>query len=130
MYYYYKCRWLFLTVPWVGLQSVIVVFPDHTHLIFKPDNIPYCTPNWLPAWSSVEVSQMQKDDLLIHFIMGNKMKNQKLNLNEIQQANSVIRALWFQWDSLGLRNGSLYHQWKDNKGGTIYQIVFPEDRPC
>ena len=26
--------WLFLTVPWVGLQFVIVVFPDHTHLLF------------------------------------------------------------------------------------------------
>ena len=24
--------WLFLAVPWVGLQYVIVVFPDHTHL--------------------------------------------------------------------------------------------------
>ena len=23
--------WLFLTVPWVYLQFVIVVFPDHTH---------------------------------------------------------------------------------------------------
>ena len=27
--------WLFLTVPWVGLQYVIVVFPDHTHLHFR-----------------------------------------------------------------------------------------------
>ena len=26
--------WLFLTVPWVGLYCVIVVFPDHTHLLF------------------------------------------------------------------------------------------------
>ena len=26
--------WLFLTVPCVGLQSVIVVFSDHTHLLF------------------------------------------------------------------------------------------------
>ena len=26
--------WLFLTVPWVGLQCVIVVFPDYTHLLF------------------------------------------------------------------------------------------------
>ena len=25
---------LFLTVLWVGLQSVIVVFPEHTHLLF------------------------------------------------------------------------------------------------
>ena len=26
--------WLFIMVPWVGLQCVIVVFPDHTHLLF------------------------------------------------------------------------------------------------
>ena len=26
--------WLFLTVPWVGLHCVIVVFPDHTHLLY------------------------------------------------------------------------------------------------
>ena len=26
--------WLFLTMPWVSLQCVIVVFPDHTHLLF------------------------------------------------------------------------------------------------
>ena len=25
---------LFLAVPWVSLQFVIVVFPDHTHLLF------------------------------------------------------------------------------------------------
>ena len=25
---------LFLTVPWVCLQFVIVAFPDHTHLLF------------------------------------------------------------------------------------------------
>ena len=37
---FYRCivtinvQWLFLTVPWVGLQYVIVVFPDHTHLLF------------------------------------------------------------------------------------------------
>ena len=26
--------WIFPTVPWVGLQGVIVVFPDHAHLLF------------------------------------------------------------------------------------------------
>ena len=25
--------WLFLTVPWICLHFVIVVFPDHTHLV-------------------------------------------------------------------------------------------------
>ena len=27
--------WLFLAVPWDCLQFVIVVFPDHTHLLFS-----------------------------------------------------------------------------------------------
>ena len=27
--------WLFRTVPWVGLQCVIVVFPNHIHLLFS-----------------------------------------------------------------------------------------------
>ena len=27
-------EWLLLTVPWGCLQFVIVVFPDHTHLLF------------------------------------------------------------------------------------------------
>ena len=27
--------WLFLTVPWIGLQCVIVVFPDHNYLFFE-----------------------------------------------------------------------------------------------
>ena len=31
--------WLFLTVPWVCLRFVIVVFPDHTHLLFLFKNM-------------------------------------------------------------------------------------------
>ena len=27
-------EWLFLAVPWGCLHFVIVVFPDHTHLLF------------------------------------------------------------------------------------------------
>ena len=26
--------WLFLALPWCGLQCVFVVFPDHTHLLY------------------------------------------------------------------------------------------------
>ena len=26
---------LFLTVPWVGLKWVVLVFPDHTHLLLE-----------------------------------------------------------------------------------------------
>ena len=46
----YRCNvtinvlWLFLTVPWVGLHCVIVVFPDHTHLIFAISE--WCYNEW------------------------------------------------------------------------------------
>ena len=46
--------WLFLKVLWVYLQCVMVVFPDHTHLLFEPSFLPksyvltvifpYCLP--------------------------------------------------------------------------------------
>ena len=38
--------WLFLMVPWAGLQYVIVVFPDHTHLLFAPMPL---------TWDNIEV---------------------------------------------------------------------------
>ena len=30
--------WLFLAIPWVCLQFVIAVFPDHTYLLFQSGN--------------------------------------------------------------------------------------------
>ena len=32
--------WLFLTVPWVGLQCVIEVWPDHTYLLHRKTTLP------------------------------------------------------------------------------------------
>ena len=43
-------EWLFLAVPWGCLWFVIVVYPDHTHLLFltlKPSQ----KLNWLPQYS-------------------------------------------------------------------------------
>ena len=33
--------WLFLATPWVGLQYVIVVFPDHTHFSLLEVDVSY-----------------------------------------------------------------------------------------
>ena len=44
--------WLFLTVLWVGLQRVFVVFPDHTHLLF-----------WWPSESCI-LDYLKKDFVL------------------------------------------------------------------
>ena len=44
--------WLFLTVPWVGLQYVIVVFPDHYHLLFGLTKVTYSILLLLFVYSS------------------------------------------------------------------------------
>ena len=41
MYCYYKFSLAFPHVPWVGPQCMIVVFPDHTHLLFYVLLSPY-----------------------------------------------------------------------------------------
>ena len=35
-------------MPWVGLQCVIVIFPDHSHLLFSVDFYPV-------IWASIEI---------------------------------------------------------------------------
>ena len=32
--YYINVLWIFLSMPWVGLQRLIVIFADHAHLLF------------------------------------------------------------------------------------------------
>ena len=34
-WYLVMVEWLFLAVPWGCLRFVIVVYPDHTHLLFQ-----------------------------------------------------------------------------------------------
>ena len=41
---FYRCivtinvLWLFLAVPWVGIQCLIVIFSNHTHITFETNN--------------------------------------------------------------------------------------------
>ena len=44
-----KVLWLFLTVPWVGLQCVIVVSPYHTHLLLRRFLQQLCFVNMLTS---------------------------------------------------------------------------------
>ena len=37
---FFMVVWLFLMVPWVFLLFVMVVFPDHTHLLFLGSEYP------------------------------------------------------------------------------------------
>ena len=53
--------WLFLKVLWVGLQCVIVAFPDHAHLLFVIIVSLAC--RCCPAFSGICLHQEKKTTL-------------------------------------------------------------------
>ena len=76
--------WLFLTVPWVGVQCVIVVFPDHTHL---GDN---CIQHFLwEGISQMEILNMVNPILILYcasrFIMTPVFANYSLMMILIEK---------------------------------------------
>ena len=67
--------WLFLTVLWVGLQCVIVVFPDHNPLLFgnyqkfairlMSSHVKLCScTNYLTYLYQIEVTVGQASDIM------------------------------------------------------------------
>ena len=57
-------EWLFLAVPWDCLRFVIVVFPDHTHLLFS-----YLCYAVLSVPCSLVSTCLEKPDLLPLFVL-------------------------------------------------------------
>ena len=64
-------EWLFLAVPWGCLRFVIVVFPDHTHLLF------------LAAFKKATNSSFE----LLFSLLGQQLLFSKLNFTQV---DSVI----------------------------------------
>ena len=57
-------EWLFLAVPWDCLRFVIVVFPDHTHLLFS-----YLCYAVLSVPCSLVSTCLERPDLLSLFVL-------------------------------------------------------------
>ena len=72
-------EWLLLAVPWVCLQFVIVVFPDHTHLLF------------LKLRSILTISQMTKGLSLLLFDL-NLAKEKRRHINASREIESAVSA--------------------------------------
>ena len=84
-------------------------------------------PNWLPSWSQEELQQLQREDPSLKFVLDSKQRQEeKPPLGEIDQTDKALKTLWHQWESLEVKNGILYRNWKDSKGSTIFQLLAPE----
>ena len=51
--------WLFLAVPWVCLRFVIVVFPDHAHLLFLNLSSIY-TPSTITVHNMITLNKKER----------------------------------------------------------------------
>ena len=58
-------EWLFLAVPWGCLRFVIVVFPDHTHLLFV--NASACVIQEYTSTNAAKMIHGEKKTLLALF---------------------------------------------------------------
>ena len=77
--------------------------------------------NWLPVWSSKEISEMQLNDPYIGPVLKLKLElNIKPLSTEIKHLNREAKALISQWDSLKIENSVLFRV-KKNK-----QLIAPK----
>lgn len=84
-------------------------------------------PNWIPVWSQEELKQMQIEDKSVNFILQSKLTElERPPLDDTVQTDKVAKALWYQWESLQVKNSILYRRWLDLQGNTIYQLVAPD----
>ena len=58
--------WLFLEVPWDCLRFVIVIFPDHTHLLFRIGGWkPRADPDFFIRWVQAHLSKNSENVFFI-----------------------------------------------------------------
>ena len=70
---------------------------------------------------------MQKEDESVKLVLEYKLDNDtRQELSEDIQTNKAFKALWYQWESLGVQNGLIYRKRIDNQGCTTYQLVAPD----
>ena len=73
--------------------------------------------NWLSSWSQEELQEMQREDKSMKMILEYKQDNDtRPELPEEFQTDKTSKALWYQWDSLEVKNGLLYRKWINHQG--------------
>ncbi|MCG8096512.1 MAG: DDE-type integrase/transposase/recombinase [Candidatus Thiodiazotropha endolucinida] len=96
-------------------------------IIDTPNVVGLNEPNWIPSWTPEELQQMQREDKSVKLILEYKLQNDsRPELPEEAKTDKTVKALWYQWESLCVKNCLLYREWVDSLGCTIYQLVTPD----
>ena len=79
---------------------------------------------WLQIWNTETILKNQEDDAIIGQML--RLKNgaqAKPNWNEVSKYSPQLKAYWFLWDQLHVRNQILYRRWETKQ--VVWQLVLP-----
>ena len=80
---------------------------------------------WLQIWDSDTILKNQEDDAIIGQMWRLKNSAQaKPNRNEVSKYSPKLKAYWFLWDQLHVRNQILYRRWEtESTKQVVWQLV-------
>ena len=92
----------------------------------ETENQTYDEP-WLQIWNTETILKNQEDDDIIGQMLRLKSSAQaKPNWNEVSKYSPQLKAYWFFWDQLHVRNQILYKRWEtESTKQVIWQLVLP-----
>ena len=77
---------------------------------------PVC-PNWLDGYDSIQISQLQKDDVYLRTLHTWFENGGPPNREEAASHSPAIRHFWLNWENIILENGVLYQIWRASEKG-------------
>ena len=77
---------------------------------------PLC-PNWLDGYDSIQISQLQKDDVYLRTLHTWFENGGPPNREEAASHSPAIRHFWLNWENIILENGVLYQIWRASEKG-------------
>ena len=82
---------------------------------------------WLQIWNTETILKNQEDDDIIGQILRLKSSaHAKPNWNEVSKYSPQLKAYWFLWDQLHVRNQILYRRCEtESTKQMIWQLVLP-----
>ena len=84
-------------------------------------------PTWLQRWSLVQIRKEQEEDDIIGLVYSCKRESKvKPTWNEISIHSPNLKAYWFFWDQIHLKNNILYRRYEDETDnfGRITWVIY------
>ena len=78
--------------------------------------------------NNISMKQHQHQDTLLKYIIEEKEKRSKPEWKDIASRDDVLKFYWQRWDSLEVKDQTLYYKFENMKGETHLLLVVPQSQ--